>query len=101
MAGLPLRSLRRRRASARGRAKVRQETPAPRDEARTERDAEGPRPMILNAHGVVLARRQVGEYDRLATVFTEDLGKLTVRFVGVARSASKLKALAEPAAWGD
>ncbi len=57
--------------------------------------------MILNAHGVVLARRQVGEYDRLATVFTEDLGKMTVRFVGVARSASKLKALAEPAVWGE
>jgi hypothetical protein len=57
--------------------------------------------MILNAHGVVLARRQIGEYDRLATVFTEDLGKVTVRFVGVARSASKLKALAEPAAWGE
>jgi hypothetical protein len=57
--------------------------------------------MILNAHGVVLARRQIGEYDRLATVFTEDLGKLPVRFVGVARSASKLKALAEPAAWGE
>ena len=57
--------------------------------------------MIINAHGVVLARRPIGEYDRLATVFTEDLGKLPVRFVGVARSASKLKALAEPAAWGE
>ena len=57
--------------------------------------------MILNAHGVVLARRQIGEYDRLAVVFTEELGKLPVRFVGVARSASKLKALAEPAAWGE
>ena len=57
--------------------------------------------MILNAHGIVLARRQIGEYDRLATVFTEDLGKMTARFVGVARSASKLKALAEPAAWGE
>jgi len=57
--------------------------------------------VILNAHGVVLARRPLGEYDRLATVFTEDLGKLPVRFVGVARSASKLKALAEPAVWGE
>ncbi|HXT01777.1 MAG TPA: DNA repair protein RecO [Elusimicrobiota bacterium] len=57
--------------------------------------------MILNAHGVVLARRPIGEYDRLATIFTEDLGKLTVRFVGVSRSASKLKALAEPASWGE
>lgn len=57
--------------------------------------------MILNEQGVVLARRPLGEYDRLATVFTETLGKLTVRFVGVARSASKLKALSEPAAWGE
>jgi hypothetical protein len=57
--------------------------------------------MILNAHGVVLARRPIGEYDRLATIYTEDLGKLTARFVGVSRSASKLKALAEPASWGE
>lgn len=57
--------------------------------------------MIINEQGIVLARRPVGEYDRLATVFTEGLGKATVRFVGVARSASKLKALAEPAVWGE
>ena len=57
--------------------------------------------MILNEHGVVLARRSAGEYDRLATVFTEGFGKMTVRFVGVARPASKLKALAEPAVWGE
>lgn len=55
--------------------------------------------MIVNAHGVVLGRRPFGEYDRMATVFTEELGKLSVRFVGVARSASKLKALCEPASW--
>lgn len=57
--------------------------------------------MILNEHGVVLSRRPAGEYDRLATVFTEGMGKITVRFVGVARSASKLKALAEPATWSE
>lgn len=57
--------------------------------------------MILNAHGVVLSRRPMGEYDRLATVFTEDLGKIPVRFAGVARPAGKLKALAEPAVWGE
>jgi hypothetical protein len=57
--------------------------------------------VILNAHGVALSRRTHGEYDRLVTVFTEELGKLTLRFVGVARSASKLKALAEPAVWGE
>ncbi len=55
--------------------------------------------MIINAYGVVLARRIFGEYDRLATVFTEDLGKMTVRFVGVARSTGKLKALCEPTSW--
>lgn len=57
--------------------------------------------MILNEHGVVLGRRPAGEYDRLATVFTEGLGKISVRFVGVARSASKLKALSEPAVWSE
>jgi DNA repair protein RecO (recombination protein O) len=57
--------------------------------------------VILNEHGVVLARRPIGEYDRLATIFTEGMGKMTVRFVGVARPASKLKALAEPAVWSE
>ena len=57
--------------------------------------------MIVNAHGIVLARRALGEYDRLVTLFTEDLGKLPVRFVGVSRPAGKLKALSEPAVWGE
>lgn len=57
--------------------------------------------MILNAFGVALARRALGEYDRLTSVFTEDLGKLPVRFVGVCRPAGKLKALAEPAVWAE
>lgn len=57
--------------------------------------------MIVNAHGVVLSRRVLGEYDRLCLVFTEDLGKLPVRFVGVNRPAAKLKALSEPAVWGE
>ncbi|MDE2491619.1 MAG: DNA repair protein RecO [Elusimicrobia bacterium] len=57
--------------------------------------------MIINEQGVVLERRPVGEYDRLATVFTEGLGKIPLRFVGVSRPAGKLKALAEPAVWGE
>lgn len=57
--------------------------------------------MIVNAQGIVLSRRQVGEYDRLVTLYTEDLGRLPVRFVGVNRSAGKLKALSEPAVWGE
>lgn len=57
--------------------------------------------MIVNASGVVLSRRNLGEYDRLAVVFTEPFGKLPVRFVGVNRPAGKLKALSEPGVWGE
>lgn len=57
--------------------------------------------MIVNVSGVVLSRRNLGEYDRLAVIFTEDFGKLPVRFTGVNRSAGKLKALSEPAVWGE
>lgn len=57
--------------------------------------------MIVNSSGIILSRRATGEYDRLTTLFTEDLGKLTVRFAGVSRPAGKLKALSEPGAWGE
>jgi DNA repair protein RecO (recombination protein O) len=57
--------------------------------------------LIVNALGIVLARRAIGEYDRLITLFTEDLGKVPVRFIGVSRPAGKLKALSEPAVYGE
>lgn len=57
--------------------------------------------MIVNAGAVVLSRRAFGEYDRLCTLFTEDLGKVPVRFVGVNRAKGKLKALSEPGVWGE
>lgn len=57
--------------------------------------------MIFNAHGVVLSRREVGEYDRLCSVFTEDHGKIPVRFAGVRRPRGKLKAVSEPAVWAE
>lgn len=57
--------------------------------------------MILNVPGVVLSRRNIGEADRLAVLFTETLGKITVRFNGVNKSQSKLKALSEPLVWGE
>jgi len=57
--------------------------------------------LILNASAVVLSRRPMGEYDRLCTLYTEELGKLPVRFVGVNRPAGKLKALSEPGVWGE
>lgn len=57
--------------------------------------------MIVNAWGVVLARRVHGEADRLCTIYTESFGKLTVRFVGVDKPGRKLKALSEPMVWGE
>jgi DNA repair protein RecO len=57
--------------------------------------------MIVNAWGVVLARRDHGEADRLCTIYTENLGKILVRFVGVNKPGRKLKALSEPLTWGE
>ncbi|MEQ1918055.1 MAG: DNA repair protein RecO [Elusimicrobiota bacterium] len=57
--------------------------------------------MIVNAGGVVLSRRAFGEYDRLCSVFTEQLGKIPTRFVGVNRAKGKMKALSEPGVWGE
>ncbi len=57
--------------------------------------------MIVNAPAVVLSRRAFGEYDRLCTLFTEDLGKVPARFVGVNRAKGKMKALSEPGVWGE
>ena len=57
--------------------------------------------MLSNAWGVVLSRRDLGEADRLATLYTESLGKILVRFSGVKKPARKLKALSEPMVWGE
>jgi len=57
--------------------------------------------MILNDNAVVLRRGDSGEYGRWAVLLTEGHGLLPVRFVGVNRSAGKLKALSEPMVWGE
>ena len=57
--------------------------------------------MIVNAGGIVLSRRAFGEYDRLCSIFTEHLGKVPARFVGVNRAKGKMKALSEPGVWGE
>ena len=57
--------------------------------------------MIPNAWGVVLSRRIHGEADRICTIYTENFGKLPVRFVGVNKPGRKLKALSEPMVWGE
>lgn len=57
--------------------------------------------MILNARAVVLSRRNWGESDRLAVLYTETLGRVTARFAGVNKPGRKLKALSEPLVWGE
>ncbi|UPT72525.1 MAG: DNA repair protein RecO [Elusimicrobiota bacterium] len=57
--------------------------------------------MIVNAGGVILSRRAYGEYDRLCSLFTESLGKVPVRFVGVNRPKGKMKAMSEPGVWAE
>lgn len=57
--------------------------------------------MIVNAGAVVLSRRGHGEYDRLCSLYTEEFGKVPVRFVGVNRPRGKMKALSEPGVWGE
>jgi DNA repair protein RecO (recombination protein O) len=57
--------------------------------------------MILNDFAVVLRRGDSGEYGRWAVLLSEGHGLLPVRFVGVNRSAGKLKALSEPMVWGE
>lgn len=57
--------------------------------------------MIVNAGAVVLSRRPHGEYDRLCSLYTEEYGKVPVRFVGVNRPRGKMKALSEPGVWGE
>ena len=57
--------------------------------------------MIVNAWGVALSRRGIREADRLVTIYTENLGKLSARFVGVDKPGRKLKALSEPMIWAE
>ena len=57
--------------------------------------------MIVNACAVALARRPVREADRLVTLYTQSLGKVTARFIGVDRPGRKLKALSEPLVWAE
>ena len=41
------------------------------------------------AEGIVLKRRNVGEADRILTVFTRTNGKMIIKAVGVRKIASK------------
>jgi DNA repair protein RecO (recombination protein O) len=57
--------------------------------------------MIFCDYGIVLRSRPLRENDRIVTIFTKGSGKLEVNFKSVRRAVGKLKALSEPATWGD
>lgn len=44
---------------------------------------------VLQVEGIIIKRRNVGEADRILTVFTQELGKLQIKAVGVRKIASK------------
>lgn len=53
----------------------------------------------MNIHvveGIILKRRNIGEADRILTVLTRNLGKITVKAVGVRKISSKRSAHIEP-----
>ncbi|MBI5882511.1 MAG: DNA repair protein RecO [Elusimicrobia bacterium] len=56
------------------------------------------RGRIVNAEAVVLSRSDWAEADRLAVVYTELYGRMSVRFIGVNRPRAKLRCLSEPMA---
>lgn len=57
--------------------------------------------MEQNTKAIILNTREYKEADKLATIFSRDLGKICVRFVGVAKPKAKLKANAQPFSYSD
>jgi len=57
--------------------------------------------MIVNEPAVILSRRVLGEADRLCMLYTESLGKVSARFIGVNKPRRKMKALSEPMVWAE
>lgn len=56
--------------------------------------------MAMNAYyktnGIILASRDVGEYDRVITCFTQDFGRVELRAKAVRKIASKLRGGLKP-----
>jgi hypothetical protein len=57
--------------------------------------------LISNSRALVLSRIKIREADRLCFLYSEDHGKIMVRFIGAERPKGKLKGLSEPMVWGE
>jgi DNA repair protein RecO (recombination protein O) len=56
---------------------------------------------LLRTDGIVLRTRELGEHDRLVTLYTRDLGRLTAVARGARRVRSRFGAALELFTWGD
>ena len=56
---------------------------------------------LLRTDGIVLRTHELGEHDRLVTLYTRDLGKLTAVARGARRVRSRFGAALELFTWGD
>jgi DNA repair protein RecO (recombination protein O) len=56
---------------------------------------------LIRTQGVVLRARDLGEHDRLVTLYTRDLGRLTAVARGARRLRSRFGAALELFTWGD
>ncbi len=52
--------------------------------------------METKAKGIILKLTDYKDADKLASIFTFDLGKITAKFVGVKKDKAKMKAVAQP-----
>lgn len=52
--------------------------------------------QIQKTEGIILKRRNVGEADRILTLFTKDRGKLQIKAMGVRKISSKRSSHIEP-----
>lgn len=52
--------------------------------------------MILLVHGIVLNSQDLAEFDKRITLYTQELGKIRAKVVGVKKTVSKLRSLTIP-----
>lgn len=47
--------------------------------------------MLYKTQGIIIKRNNLGEFDRLLTIYTQDFGKILVRAKSIRKNQSKLK----------
>ena len=47
--------------------------------------------MLYKTEGIIIRRRNLGEYDRLLTVYTKDFGKILIKAKSIRKNQSKLR----------